>query len=74
MNPEQVMNDFEDFCKDWTNKQYIKKTLLEFKKWETRNPLEKRRAGLCDYDKDPVPSEVCFTIPTNVINYILENF
>lgn len=74
MSPEQVVNDFEAFCKDWTNKEYIKKTLLEFKEWETRNPLEKRRAGLCDYDKDHVPSEVCFSIPTNVINYILENF
>ncbi len=74
VNPEQVVSDFEDFRKCWTNKEYIKKTVFEFMEWEIRNPLEKRRAGLCDYDEDPVPSKVCFTIPLTVVNYILENF
>ncbi len=72
--PEQVLNDFEQFCKKWTDKKYIKKTLLEYANWEMRNPLENRRAGLCDYKNDPVPSKVCFSIPEKVKEYILEKY
>ena len=47
--------------------------------WERRNPLEKRRAKLVDYKKDPVPAEEFFTmldIPSepSVKQYILNNF
>ena len=73
-SPEQVIRDFEVFCNNWANKEYIKKTLQEFMAWESRNPIEKRRAGLCDYDKDPPPSGACFGIPLKVKNYSLENF
>ncbi len=73
-SPEQVLRDFEQFCQTWTDKEYIKKNLLEFADWEIRNPLEKRRAGLCDYDNDPVPSRVCFSIPASVRQYIVDNF
>ncbi len=72
--PEQVLNDFEQFYQSWTDKEYIKKTLLEFADWEIRNPLEKRRAGLCDYDKDPAPSRVCFSIHASVRQYIVDHF
>ena len=74
VNTLQVINDFEDFCRDWTNKDFIRKTLVKFMEWEERNPLEKRRAGLCDYVNDPVPSNVCFSIPIEAKNYIIENF
>ncbi len=72
--PEQIIGDFEQFCKDWTDKKYIKKMLLEYANWEMRNPLEKRRSGLCDYENDSVPSKVCFSIPAKVKEYILKNF
>ncbi len=72
--PEQVVNDFEQFCREWTDKEYIKKILFDFENWERRNPLEKRRSGLCDYEKDPIPSKVCFSIPMSVRQYIFENF
>lgn len=72
--PEQVMRDFEEFREKWTNKEYIKKTLLDFVAWEERNPLEMRRANLCDCEKDPVPSDVCFMIGIEAKEYILEHF
>ncbi len=72
--PEQVLRDFEAFCRAWTDTAYIKKTLLAFADWEIRNPLEKRRAGLWDPDKDPVPSMVCFSIPDAVKEYMIRNF
>ncbi len=71
---EQVMKDFEDFTEKWSDPSYIKKTMREFKKWEERNPLEKRRAGLVDYKADPPPSRTCFTVPESAIKYIEEHF
>ncbi len=73
-NPQQVIDDYEVFCNNWTDKKYIKKTIIDFMEWEERNPLEKRREGLCDYEKDPPPSEVCFTVFKDTKEYALNNF
>ena len=77
--PEEIMQKFEQWCEEWTNKALIKERLLAFMEWERRNPLEKRRAKLVDYKKDPVPAEEFFTmldIPSepSIKQYILDNF
>lgn len=71
---EKIFCEFENFVAIWTDKNKIKNIVTEFTEWDRRNPLEKRRAGQVDYEKDPVPSSVCFSIPDTVIGYILENF
>lgn len=76
--PQEIMNKFEQWCKEWTNKSLIKKRLIAFIEWEERNPLENRRANLVDYKKDPVPAEEFLTIDTppwsSAKKYILDNF
>ena len=76
--PEEIMLKFEQWCQEWTDKSLIKERLLAFIEWEKRNPLEKRRAGLVDYEKDPVPAEEFFGIDsppwTSPKQYILDNF
>lgn len=77
--PEEILCKFEQWCEEWTNKLLIKERLLAFMEWEERNPLEKRRAKLVDYEKDPVPAAEFFSVdcpptvpPTK--QYILDNF
>lgn len=77
--PEAVMQEFEKWSEEWTNKPLIKERLIAFMEWEERNPLEKRRAGLVDREADPVPAEECFVMdvpPTtpSTKQYILDNF
>lgn len=72
--PEAVMAEFDEFARIWTDKKRIKEIVDEFLIWDKRNPLEKRRASEVDYEKDPVPSRVCFSIPQNAMKYILEHF
>jgi len=71
LNP---LTEFEDFYTKFTNKEFIKEKYLEFIDWEKRNPLEKRRAGLVDYTKDPVPSSEFFSITPQVAMHILDKF
>ncbi len=72
--PEQVLCDFEQWCEEWTNRSIIKERLLAFIEWEERNPLEKRRAKLVDYEADPVPAEEFFPMRTEIKQFILDNF
>ena len=76
--PEEIMLKFEQWCQEWTNKSLIKERLLAFIEWEKRNPVEKRRAGLVDYEKDPVPAREFFGIDSppwsSPKQYILDNF
>ena len=77
--PEDIMDRFEKWCAEWTDKALIRKRLEAFIEWEKRNPLEKRRAKQVDYAEDPVPAEEFFMIdipPTepSVSSYILDNF
>ena len=73
-NSERIYKEFFDFCETWTDKQKIKNRLYKFIEWDKRNPLEKRRLGQVDYEKDPVPSKVFFGVSQNTIDYILANF
>ena len=59
--PEEVMNKFDNWCEEWTDKSLIKERLLAFMEWDKRNPLEKRRSGLVDYETDPVPAREFFS-------------
>jgi hypothetical protein len=72
--PQEIMANFEQWCEEWTNKSLIKKRLLVFMDWEKRNPLEKRRAKLVDYEKDPVPAKEFFSVDLKTKQYILNNF
>ena len=71
---ENLFKEYDEFINNWTNKKLVKKIILNFIEWEHRNPVEKRRMGLVDYKKDPVPSEICFSIHKDIINYIVENW
>ena len=71
---DEIMQKFEQWCEEWTNKSLIKERLIAFMAWEERNPLEKRRAKLVDYEKDPFPAEEFFMIDTKTKPYILDNF
>ena len=72
--PEEVLSKFDDWCEEWTNKSLIKERLIAFMEWDKRNPLEKRRAGLVDYDADPVPSREFFATTLVLKQFILDNF
>lgn len=72
--PEEIMREFDAWCEEWTNKSLIKERLLAFIEWEERNPLEKRRANLVDYDADPVPAREFFSFTLKAKQYVLENF
>lgn len=77
--PEEVIEKFEKWCVEWTDKSLIRKRLEAFIEWEKRNPLEKRRANLVDYDADPVPADEFFQInalssESQVFQYIIDNF
>lgn len=72
--PEEILDKFENWCEEWTNKVLIKKRLLDFIEWEKRNPLEKRRAKLVDYEADPVPAQEFFIVDFQTKKYILDNF
>ena len=72
--PEEVVSKFDDWCEEWTNKSLIKERLIAFMEWDKRNPLEKRRAGLVDYDADPVPSREFFATTLVVMLFILDIF
>ena len=76
--PEEIMLKFEQWYEEWTNKSLIKERLIAFMEWEQRNPLEKRRAGLVDYKKDPSPAQEFFGIDSppwcSPKQYILDNF
>ena len=72
--PEQIMREFDAWCEEWTNKALIKERLLAFIEWDKRNPVEKRRAGLVDYEADPVPAREFFSITFKAKQFILDNF
>ncbi|MBO5332734.1 MAG: DUF4304 domain-containing protein [Clostridia bacterium] len=76
--PEEIMQKFEQWCEEWTNKPLIKERLIAFMEWEERNPIEKRRDNLVDYEKDPIPAEEFLGIDSppwySPKQYILDNF
>ena len=78
--PEEILAKFDQWCMEWTDKALIKQRLLAFLEWDQRNPLEKRRANLVDYENDPVPAREFFGIrpyageTVSIQQYILEHF
>lgn len=72
--PEEIMNEFEVWCEEWTNKSLIKERLLAFIEWENRNPLDKRRENLVDYETDPVPAHEFFMLGPDTKQFVLDNF
>ena len=72
--PEDVVIKFDNWCEEWTNKSLIKERLIAFIEWEKRNPLENRRAGLVDYEADPVPAREFFSITLSAKQFIIDNF
>lgn len=71
---EDIFIDFEKFCEEWTDKKLIKERALAFIEWDKRNPLEKRRSNLVDYENDPCPTEIFFRVSSIVMEYILSYF
>ena len=71
---ERIMSEFEDWCKEWTDKSLIKERLNSFIEWEKRNLLEKRRENMVDYEADPVLAQEFFMIDSNAKQFVLENF
>lgn len=71
---ENVLLSFEEWCRKWTNKSYIKESLESFIEWEKRNPLEKRRKKVLDYLTDPIPAKEFLRLSLRARQYILENF
>ncbi len=86
ISPEETLEAFDRFCDEWTNKELIKKRLIDFIAWDQRNPLEKRYAELAERlknpnkreDPDPCPAkeilDLSFHSGKDMFNYILENY
>ncbi len=82
----QVIADWENIVKEWTDKKLIKERLQKFLLWEERNPLEKRRQLAAQsfndgtksdlYKDDPLPDggNVFFSVGKSLREYILQNF
>lgn len=70
--PDDIISKCFEFFDEWTNMDYIRKMLLSFIEWDERNPLEKRRAGQVNYEIDPPPTWLLFSLNAEVKKYILE--
>ena len=68
---EDVLKQAFEFFSEWSDVDYLKRKVSEFIEWEKRNPLEKRRANEVDYEADPVPAEVLFTLEDDAKEQIL---
>ena len=71
LSPEKIFEKFDAFCLEWTDVALIKVRAKEHKSWLERNPLEKRRAGLIDYEKDP-RSDVLIQCGDFFIDYLID--
>ena len=70
---EQILRNTEEFFEEWTDKTIIKKRVKDFIEWDKRNPLEKRRAGLVNYDEDPVPADL-FLLNSDELTFLLNEW
>ena len=68
--PDKIFDEFEKFCTEWTNIPLIKDRAEKHQAWIERNPLDKRRAGLVDYDKDP-RSDILIKCSDIIIEYLI---
>lgn len=72
-SPEQILEDTERFFEKWTNKEWVKKTVNDFMKWEKRNPVEKRHMKETDEENDPVNEPILFQLGEFEIQWIIDN-
>ena len=70
-DPQQVLDDSLRFFAEWSDRELVIARANAFIEWENRNPLDKRRAGEVDYEADPVPSHVFFSIRPSEMAYII---
>ena len=70
-NPQQILDDAISFFAEWTDKELIRSRAKAFVEWDQRNPLDKRRSGEVNYEADPVPSGIFFSIRPAEMDYIL---
>ena len=68
---EQILQDTENYFKDWTDKELIKRRIMSFIEWDKRNPTEKRRVGRVNFKKDPAPADL-FLLSLDELNFILK--
>lgn len=68
---EEILASAEAFFAEWSDMEHLVNAVLEFCEWETRNPVENRRAGLVDYEKDPVLRRELFTLSARSKEQIL---
>ena len=66
--PEKIMNEFEDWCKEWTDKVLVKERLIAFIEWENR------RENMIDYEAASAPSQEFFLIDSSAKQFVLDNF
>ena len=79
---EQVIRDYEQFIKEWTDKPLIKERLLRFNKWERWHPFEKRREMSAkklyklffQNDSLLIGCYVFFSVNDVLKKYILQNY
>ena len=69
---EEILREAEEFFARWDSIEVLKEKVAEFIEGDKRNPLEKRRAGLVDYENDPVPASECFELLGNSKELILK--
>lgn len=74
--PEEIINEFEKWCCEWTNKPLIRERLEAYLEWEKRTAMNK-----IDYASDPNPAPefllvTRFTPPTepSLFQYILDHY
>lgn len=70
---EQIFGDTQTFFNEWSDKQLIKERVRAFIQWDKRNPLERRRANLVDYEKDPVPADL-FLLSDDELDFLAEKW
>ena len=68
---EEILKKAEEFFSQWSSIEYLKKAVSDFVEWEKRNPVEKRRAGLVNYEADPVPAHDLFSLTEKAKKEIL---
>lgn len=69
---EEIWKRTQEFYSQWHSIEHLKSLVSDFVEWEKRNPVEKRRNGMVNYEEDPVPSEYLFTVTERTKKAILE--
>lgn len=68
---EEILVSAESFFAEWNDVGRLVEKVKEFIEWEERNPIEKRRANLVDYEKDPVPGRGLLSMSSRTKEQVL---